>query len=132
MFNTDTVRVRIFNTYGPGEYYSYYRSVACRFIYKALMKENYIYLGHTRTSTYITDLVDTFTNIPENFRSGEVYNIAGNDYHTIKEMSDEILELTGGDKKLVKYEENEKFTTLHKKVSSEKAVKDLKHAPRLI
>ena len=132
MFNTETVRVRIFNTYGPGEYYSYYRSVACKFIYKALMKENYtVYLGHTRTSTYITDLVDTFTNIPENFRSGEVYNIAGNDYHTIKEMSDEILELTGGDKKLVKYEENEKFTTLHKKVSCEKAVKDLNHAPKV-
>lgn len=132
MFNTDTVRVRIFNTYGPGEYYSYYRSVACRFIYKALMQEKYtVYLGHTRTSTYITDLVNTFSNIPSNFKSGEVYNIAGNDYHTIKEMSDIILELTGGNKDLVSYEENEKFTTLHKKVSCEKAIKDLKHNPRV-
>ena len=51
------------------------------------MKEPYtVYLGHTRTSTYITDLVETFTNIPKNFKPGEVYNIAGDDYHTIKEM----------------------------------------------
>ena len=27
MFGTETVRVRLFNTYGPGEYYSPYRSV---------------------------------------------------------------------------------------------------------
>lgn len=132
MFNTETVRVRIFNTYGPGEHYSYYRSVACRFIYKALMKEPYtVYLGHTRTSTYITDLVETFTNIPKNFKSGEVYNIAGDDYHTIKEMSDEIIKLTDGDEKLIKYEDEEKFTTLHKKVSCDKAIKDLNHQPKV-
>ena len=132
MFNTETVRIRIFNTYGPGEHFSYYRSVACRFIYKALMKEPYtVYLGHTRTSTYITDLVETFTNIPKNFKPGEVYNIAGDDYHTIKEMSDEIIKLTNGDEKLIKYEEEEKFTTLHKKVSCDKAVEDLNHKPKV-
>ena len=133
MFNTETVRVRIFNTYGPGEHYSYYRSVACRFIYKSLMKEPYtVYMGHTRTSTYITDLIETISNIPENFIPGEVYNIAGNDYHSIKEMSDIILKLTNGDESLVSYEEEEKFTTLHKKVSCEKAIKDLKHKPKIV
>ena len=30
---TETVVVRLFNTYGPGEYYSPYRSVNCRFTY---------------------------------------------------------------------------------------------------
>ena len=133
MFNTETVRIRIFNTYGPGEHYSYYRSVACRFIYKSLMKEPYtVYTGHTRMATYITDLVETISNIPENFKPGEVYNIAGNDYHSIKEMSDIILQLTGGNESLVSYEEEEKFTTLHKKVSCEKAIKDLKHNPKIV
>src|SRR5213592_1377261 len=33
---TETVVVRIFNTYGPGEHYSPYRSVNCRFMYCAL------------------------------------------------------------------------------------------------
>ena len=86
MFNTETVRIRIFNTYGPGEHFSYYRSVACRFIYKALMKEPYtVYLGHTRTSTYITDLVRHF-QIFRKILFREVYNIAGNDYHTIRNV----------------------------------------------
>ncbi len=35
-FGTESVIVRIFNTYGPGEYYSPYRSVNCRFVYCAL------------------------------------------------------------------------------------------------
>ena len=35
-YGTESVVVRIFNTYGPGEYYSPYRSVNCRFLYCAL------------------------------------------------------------------------------------------------
>ena len=35
-FGTETVRVRLFNTYGPGEYYSEYRSAICVFIYRAI------------------------------------------------------------------------------------------------
>ena len=35
-YGTETVVVRLFNTYGPGEYYSPYRSVNCRFLYCAL------------------------------------------------------------------------------------------------
>lgn len=34
-FGTESVIVRLFNTYGPGEYYSPYRSVNCRFVYCA-------------------------------------------------------------------------------------------------
>ena len=47
-------------------------------------------------------------------------------------MSDIILQLTGGNESLVSYEEEEKFTTLHKKVSCEKAIKDLKHNPKIV
>ena len=36
VFGTETVRIRPFNTYGPGEYYSAYRSVIAKFIYYAL------------------------------------------------------------------------------------------------
>ena len=35
-FDTKSVRVRLFNTYGPGEPYSPYRSVICLFCYRAL------------------------------------------------------------------------------------------------
>src|SRR5207244_1121596 len=48
---TETVTVRLFNTYGPGEPYSAYRSAICQFVYCALHDLPYtVYLGHHRTS----------------------------------------------------------------------------------
>ena len=35
-WGAEVVRVRLFNTYGPGEYFSEYRSAICKFIYKAM------------------------------------------------------------------------------------------------
>lgn len=132
MGGTQTVRVRLFNTYGPGEPYSSYRSVICRFVYSALHDLPYtVYKNHTRTSTYISDMVRTLANIAERFKAGEVYNIAGLSYHDIKTVSDIILELTGKSEKLVKYSEGEPFTTKHKKVDASKAVRDLAHDPKV-
>ena len=46
-FGTETVRVRLFNTYGPGEYYSEYRSAICVFVYRALHDLPYtVYTKH--------------------------------------------------------------------------------------
>jgi dTDP-glucose 4,6-dehydratase len=130
MHGTESVRVRLFNTYGPGEPYSTYRSVICRFVYSALHDLPYtVYLGHTRTSTYISDMVRTLANIADRFKPGEVYNIAGLDYHDIKTVSDLILRVTGKTDRLVKYVEGEPFTTKHKKVDAQKAIRDLAHAP---
>ena len=59
-YGTESVVVRLFNTYGPGEYYSPYRSVNCRFLYCALMGLPYtVFRGHYRTSTYLADTVRT-------------------------------------------------------------------------
>ncbi len=125
---TESVRVRLFNTYGPGEYYSNYRSALCRFIYHALHNMPYtVYLGHHRTSTYVTDTCNTLSNIADNFIAGEVYNIGGTEYHNMKEASDAILECVGIDDSIVSYVEGEPFTTKDKKVSVEKAERDLNH-----
>jgi dTDP-glucose 4,6-dehydratase len=132
MNSTESVRVRLFNTYGPGEPYSTYRSVICRFVYSALHDLPYtVYENHTRTSTYITDMVFTLANIVERFKAGEVYNIAGSSYHDIKTVSDMILKATGKTDKLVKYSQGEPFTTKHKKVDGSKAVRELGHAPKV-
>lgn len=129
-FKTETVRVRLFNTYGPGEYFSEYRSVVCQFIYKALHDLPYtVYLDHHRTSSYINDTVTALANIIENFKPGEVYNIAGDEYHDIKTLSDIILNYLDKDDKLVKYVQFEAHNTKDKKASIKKAVKDLKHKP---
>ncbi|MFQ5410268.1 MAG: NAD-dependent epimerase/dehydratase family protein [Anaerolineales bacterium] len=131
-FGSETVRVRLFNTYGPGEPYSEYRSVVCRFIYHALHAMPYtVYLNHRRTSTYIDDTVRTLANIadPGRFHAGEVYNIAGREYHDIKQLSDMILALLDKDDGLVTYEPREKHNTRDKHGDITKAVRDLDHRP---
>lgn len=127
-YGTDTVTVRLFNTYGPGEYYSPYRSVNCRFLYCALHSIPWtVYRGHSRTSTYLLDTVKTLANIITNFRAGEVYNIGGGQFHSIEELSDTVLKVTGADLGLVQYRDPEILTTHAKKVDVSKAVRDLIH-----
>lgn len=129
-FGTETVRVRLFNTYGPGEYYSEYRSVICQFIYRALHDLPYtVYTKHHRTSSYIDDTVHTLTNIIKNFKPGEVYNIAGDEYHNIKTISDLILKYLNKDDRLVRYVPIEPYNAKNKKASIKKAIRDLGHKP---
>jgi len=127
-FGTEAVILRLFNTYGPGEYYSPYRSVICQFVYKALHDIPYtVYLRHHRTSTYIDDTVRTMANVVERFKNGEIYNICGDEYHDIKTLSDIILNYLGKDDSLVNYVEVEKHNTINKKGDNTKAKKDLGH-----
>ncbi|MFC1962391.1 NAD-dependent epimerase/dehydratase family protein [Chloroflexota bacterium] len=131
-FGTETLRVRLFNTYGPGEYYSEYRSVICQLAYKALYDIPYtVYLNHHRTSSYVDDTVSAMANTIDNFKPGEVYNICGDEYHSIKKLSDIVLELVGKDDSQVKYVDVEKHNVLNKKGNNEKAKRDLKYQPKV-
>jgi len=105
-YHTETVIVRLFNTYGPGEYYSPYRSVNCRFLYCALHG--------------LPCIVDRF--VP-----GETYNIGGDSLHSIEELSDTVLKVTGADPGLVQFRESEILTTKVKRVDTTKSVRDLGH-----
>jgi len=132
MHGTESVRVRLFNTYGPGEHYSSYRSVICLFVYRALHDLPYkVYLGHHRTSSYVTDTCETLANIMDNFKTGEVYNIGGTEYHDIKSVSDIILQYLNKTDSRVEYLPAEPFTTKDKRVSLDKALRDLKHSPKI-
>ena len=127
-YGTESVVVRLFNTYGPGEHYSPYRSVNCRFLYCALKGLQWtVFRGHSRTSTYLADTVRTLANIANNFKAGETYNIGGNSRHTIEELSDTILKVTGAEPSLAQYRNSEILTTHHKLVDASKAVRDLDH-----
>lgn len=126
MAGTESVRVRLFNSYGPGEYYSPYRSVICLFSYSVLHNLPFtVYKDHFRTSIYIKDVVNALANISNNFNPGEVYNIGGTDYHNIETISSKILKYLGKDDSMVTYKESEILTTKQKKVDSSKAKKDL-------
>jgi dTDP-glucose 4,6-dehydratase len=127
-FGTESVIVRIFNTYGPGEYYSPYRSVNCRFVYCALRGIPWVvFRGYTRTSTYLADSVRTLATISERFQPGETYNIGGQQLHSIEALSDLILAATGADPALVEYRDAEVLTTRDKHVDTSKAREHLGH-----
>ena len=127
-YGTESVVVRLFNTYGPGEYYSPYRSVNCRFLYCALHGLPWVvYRGHERTSTFLADTVRTLANITDNFQPGETYNIGGRALHTIEELAGVILQVSGADPQLVEYRDSEILTTKRKRVDVSKSERDLDH-----
>ncbi len=128
LHGTESVVVRLFNTYGPGEFYSPYRSVNCRFLFCALKGLPWtVFRGHSRTSTFLADTVRTLANIVGHFKPGETYNIGGDCMHTIEELSDVILKVTGADPALVRYRDSEILTTKIKRVDTSKSVRDLDH-----
>src|SRR3989475_7085940 len=133
-FGTETVRVRPVNCYGPGEHYTPYRGFIPKFVYHALRNKPYtVYAGHKRIIDYVEDTCRTFANIVDHFISGEVYNVAGRPEweRDIKAYSDLILKIVGRDDSLVTYKDAEPFTTKTKPVDCSKAVRDLKHDPKV-
>jgi len=128
----EVVRCRFFNAYGPGEYYHHYRSVVCLFCYRALFGIPWqVYEGYHRVFMYIDDFIPTLANVCENFKPGEVYNIGGEEYRSVKELSDLILKHTGADPKLVEYLPEDKHNTMNKRPDISKAKRDFKHNPKI-
>ncbi len=134
MFGNEIVRVRPLNCYGPYEHYTPYRGFIPKFIYLSLTNKPYtVFEGHKRIIDYVEDSCFTFANISDNFIPGEVYNVGGKvEWEMdIKEYSDIVLNITGGNSDLVTYKESENFTTKIKTVDFSKAIKDLGHDPKI-
>jgi dTDP-glucose 4,6-dehydratase len=128
MHGTETVRVRLFNVYGPHEHYSPYRGVVPIFIYNLLHnKPITVYRGHKRTFEYVKDICRTLANIIDNFKPGEVYNLGSETQYTIEELAEIVLKHTGADSSLAEYKSEEDFTTKEKIADSSKAKRDLDH-----
>jgi dTDP-glucose 4,6-dehydratase len=127
---TETLIVRLFNAYGPGEYFTPYRSVVSQFVYKALRDLPYeVYLNYYRVFMYIDDLIPTLCNIVDRFKPREVYNIGGEEYVEVKVVSDMILNYLGKDDSLVDYLEADTHNVVSKRPDVTKAKKDLGHNP---
>ena len=134
MFGTETVRTRPVNCYGPHEEYTPYRGFIPKFIYHSLHRKPYVvYKGHKRIIDYVEDSCRTWANIVDYFKPGEVYNVGGRPEweRDIKEYSDLVLKAVGDDDSLVTYKKAEPHTTKVKHMDFTKAVKDLKHDPKV-
>jgi len=131
-FNSQIMRLRLFNAYGPGEYYHRYRSVVCLFCYRAMFDMPYqVYEGYHRVFMYIDDFIPTFAKACENFKAGEVYNIGGTEYRSVKELSDIILKCLGKKDKFVEYLPEDKHNVVNKRPDIEKAKKAFGHNPKV-
>lgn len=132
-YGTPIVRLRFFNAYGPGEFYHNYRSVVCLFCYRALHNLPYdVYLGYHRVFMYIDDFIPTLANVCDNFVPGQVYNIGGNEYRSVKELSDLILEKIGRDDSIVRYLPEDKHNVQNKRPDIAKAQQAFGHDPRIV
>jgi len=71
--------------------------------------------------------VRTLANITDNFKPGETYNIGGKDLHSIEELSEIIVRVTGADASLASFRDSEILTTTSKVLDASKAIRDLDH-----
>ncbi|WP_437603970.1 NAD-dependent epimerase/dehydratase family protein [Sorangium sp. So ce590] len=94
-----TVRVRLFNSYGPGEVPGRYRNVIPNFICWALRGEPLPITGtgeETRSFTYVGDIVDGLLRAGTTAgASGEAFNLASGSETTILDLARAINEMTG-------------------------------------
>jgi len=113
---TETMILRFFNAYGPGEYYHSYRSVVCLFIYRALFDLPLtVYQGYHRVFQYVDDMITTVANSYNHFKSNEIYNVGGKEYTSTEELSDKIFSILDKPKSNVEYISKEKANVTNKK-----------------
>lgn len=129
-YEVPIVRLRFFNAYGPGERYHNYRSVVCLMAYRALHNLPWtVYEGYYRTFMYVGDFIPTLARAADNFKAGEVYNVGGSDFRSVRELSNLILQHTGADPNLVTYLPEDRHNTVSKRPDIRKAMQDLQHNP---
>jgi len=132
-YGNKCVRLRLFNTYGPGEFYHNYRSVICLFCYRALFNIPYkVNKKGRRVFMYIDDLIPALAKVCEEFNAGEVYNIGGQQYRSVEEVSEIVLNcLKKNSTNLVEYVDNDKFNVVNKRANIEKARKAFGYDPKI-
>jgi len=131
-FGSEIVRCRFFNAYGPGEYYTDYRSVVCLFCYRALHDLPYtVYKNYNRVFMYIDDFIPTLANVVDNFIPGELYNIGGQEYRGVEDLSNIILDYLGLDDSRVTYLPEDIHNVKNKRPDITKARQAFGHDPRV-
>lgn len=96
-YGLETVVLRYFNVYGPGQTGGAYAGVISTFIEQALAGEPITVHGdgeQTRDFVFVDDVVDTNMSAAVTENIGEAYNVATGESISIRELAELILELT--------------------------------------
>ena len=130
-YGTKTMTLRFFNAYGPGERYHDYRSVVCLFAYRLLTgKPITVYENYHRVFLWVGDFIPTLANAADNFAAGETVNIGGDEYVSVEDMANMLLDVTGAHPSLVTRLPLDKHNVTSKKPDISKAKVLLHHNPR--
>ena len=130
-YGTKTMTLRFFNAYGPGERYHDYRSVVCLFAYRLLTgKPITVFENYHRVFMYAGDFIPTLANAAANFAPGETVNVGGDEYVSVEDMANMLLEVTGAHPSLVNRLPLDKHNVTSKKPDISKAKALLHHNPR--
>lgn len=129
-WGSEVMTLRFFNAYGPGEYYSPYRSVVCLFVYRALRGLPYqVFEGYHRVFQYIDDLVATLARCAERFTPGLVANVAGREYLSVRELHEKLCTLVDVDLSKVTFLPKDAHNVTNKRPNIARAVEFLGHDP---
>lgn len=120
-YGVQSIIVRLFMCYGPGDFPNRYRSALVRFIEWAVNNEPIIvHSGAVRGWCYIDDMVDGIIAASEYDDGCEVFNIGRGGHISMAELAKCIIEITGSKSDIV-YKHAPDHVILKKVASFEKA-----------
>jgi dTDP-glucose 4,6-dehydratase len=129
-YGTQTMVLRFFNAYGPGERYHAYRSVVCLFAYRLLTGQPItVYDGYQRVFMYVGDFIPTLANAVDQFIPGEVVNVGGDEFVDVADMAAQLVEITGADPALVTHLPYDAHNVTSKPPEIAKAATLISHKP---
>lgn len=104
LYNLDTIALRYFNVYGPGQVAGDYTGVISAFINQALSGENITVHGtgeQTRDFVYIDDVVQANCGAASTVNVGESYNIGSSESVTIRRLAELIRDIADSNSDIV-------------------------------
>lgn len=110
LYDLDTVSIRPFNVYGPGQSSDGYAGVVTTFIEQALAGNDLTVHGdgsQSRDFVYVDDVVNTMLAAGDTEHVGQSFNIATGEAISIRELAETIQELTDTDSDIVHVEGRE-------------------------
>jgi dTDP-glucose 4,6-dehydratase len=133
-YGLNSITIRPFMVYGPGEHSSKYRSALINFVNSALKGETItVHKGAERAWCYVSDFVNGVHLAMQQPFSGEykAFNIGSDEYHTMEEVARIVVQKCDAKYNQIKIiEPPNKFLSLSKKFSIEK-IRNLGYAPKV-
>ena len=132
-WGTESMCLRFFNAYGPGERYTPYRSVVALFVYRAIRGLPYtVFRGYSRVFQYVDDFIRTLAVAAERFVPGAVANIGGREYRPVADVHAILSEQLGLDpyRPAVAWADRDGHNTVSKRPDIRRAEELFGHDPR--